>query len=148
MLTVGELMTRDVTTLQETDGVLQGDDLLKLQHIRHLPVLRGGKLVGLVSHRDLIRALARHPASSGAPPVTMGDIMTRELETVTPDLPVREAIHLLLEHRFGCLPVVDGKGALVGIVTEADFMRLASRLLDAAESRVGDALKDAASAPP
>ncbi|AEI69054.1 CBS domain-containing protein [Corallococcus macrosporus] len=139
MLTVGDLMVRDVITLQETDGLLRGDDVLKLQHIRHLPVLRGRKLVGLVSHRDLIRALARHPASFGAPPRSMADIMTRELETVTPDTTAREAIHRLLDHRFGCLPVVDGEGALVGIVTEADFLRLAARLLDRVEPRPGDA---------
>ncbi len=138
MLTVGDLMTRDVTTLQETDGLLQGDDLLKLHHIRHLPVLRGSRLVGLVSHRDLIRALSRHPPSSQGAPVAVADIMTRELETVTPDVTARDAIYRLLDHRFGCLPVVDGKGALVGIVTEADFMRLASRLLDAVDARAGD----------
>jgi CBS domain-containing protein len=130
MLTVGDLMTRDVVTLQETDGLLQGDELLKLHHIRHLPVVKEGKLVGIVSHRDLIRAMARHP-SNRQPPVPVADIMTRAPETVTPDLSARDAIHKLLDHRFGCLPVVDGDSRLVGIVTESDFMRLASRLLDA-----------------
>lgn len=133
MLTVGDLMTRDVVTLQETDGLLQGDDLMKQHHIRHLPVVRDGRLVGLVSHRDLIRALGRHPASSPQP-VSLADIMTRGLETVTPQMPARDAIHKLLDHQFGCLPVVDGDAKLVGIVTEADFMRLASRLLEAADA--------------
>ena len=133
MLTVGDLMSRDVITLQETDGLLQGDDLMKQHHIRHLPVVRDGRLVGLVSHRDLIRALGRHPASTRQP-VSLADIMTRGLETVTPQMPARDAIHKLLDHRFGCLPVVDGDAKLVGIVTEADFMRLASRLLEAADA--------------
>ncbi len=131
MLTVGDLMTRDVITLQETDGLMQGDDLVKRHRIRHLPVVRDGKLVGMVSDRDLIRALSRQSASTTPPLTPISDIMTRGLETVTPETPARDAIHKLLDHRFGCLPVVDGSSRLVGIITESDFMRLAARLLDA-----------------
>lgn len=133
MYTVGDLMSRDLITLQETDGLLQGDELLKQHDIRHLPVVREGKLVGIVSDRDIIRAMARHP-SNQQPPVHIADIMTRGLETVTPELSARDAIRKLLDHRFGCLPVVERDGRLVGIITESDFMRLAARLLDAAES--------------
>ncbi|WP_338864278.1 CBS domain-containing protein [Myxococcus stipitatus] len=136
MLTVGDLMTRDVITLEESDDLVRVDDLLKLNHIRHLPVVRDGRLVGLVSHRDLIRALSRQLASSNASePIAVTSIMSRDVEAVRPDLSVRDGIYKLLDHRFGCLPVVDGDRRLVGIITEADFMRMAARLLDAAQTR-------------
>jgi CBS domain-containing protein len=133
MLTVGDLMSRDVITLEETDDLMRGDDLLKLHHIRHLPVVHEGGVVGIVSHRDLIRALARRAASPQASMLGVVDIMTREVETVGPDLPARDAIYRLLDHRFGCLLVVDEAGQLVGIITESDFMRLAARLIDLAD---------------
>ncbi|MFY2564133.1 CBS domain-containing protein [Corallococcus terminator] len=138
MLTVGDLMTRDVVTLEETDSLVRVDDLLMLNHIRHLPVVREGRLVGLVSHRDLIRALARQFSTRNLDPILVARIMSKDVETVRPDLPVRDAIYKLLDHRFGCLPVVDRDRRLVGIITEADFMRMAARLLDSAAARADD----------
>lgn len=138
MLTVGDLMTRDVVTLEETESLHRVDDLLMLNHIRHLPVVREGRLVGLVSHRDLIRALARQSATRNPGPISVADIMSKDVEMVRPDLPVRDAIYKLLDHRFGCLPVVDRERRLVGIITEADFMRMAARMLDSAAARADD----------
>ena len=130
MLTVEELMTRDLVTLNEDDDLVRGDDLLAKYDIRHLPVVKEGKLIGLVSHRDLIRALARHERSPGAPPVQVRDVMTRSLETLRPRSSVREAIHKLLDRKFGCVPVVEDGDRLVGLITETDLIRLADRLLD------------------
>ena len=129
MLTVEELMTREVVALEADDALIQVDDLLKRHHIRHVPVVHGRKLVGMVSHRDLIRALARQPAGTGSQLISVKEVMTRDVETVEPHASAREAIEKLLDRRFGCLPVVDDQGELVGIVTESDFMRLALRLL-------------------
>jgi CBS domain-containing membrane protein len=133
MLEVEELMARDVITLREDDSLDQGDDLMSGNDIRHLPVVRDGKLVGLVSHRDLIRALARHERTPGKPMPTVGQVMTRSVETLKPRSAVREAIHKMLDNKFGCMPVVEDGGRLAGIITETDVIRLAGRLLDKEE---------------
>jgi CBS domain-containing membrane protein len=138
MLTVQELMTRDVVTLEVDDALIQVDDLLKRHHIRHVPVVHGRKLVGLVSHRDLIRALARQHHLWGSKPVSVKEVMTREVETVKPSASAHQAIEKLLDRRFGCLPVVDEQGDLVGIVTESDFLRLARQLIEEREHRTPD----------
>ncbi len=135
MLTVGELMTRNVVTLKEDDDLVRGDDLLAEYEIRHLPVVKDGKLVGLVSHRDLIRAMARQERSAAAATVSIRDVMTRSVETLKPHSSVREAIAKILDNRFGCIPVVEDGGVLVGIITETDLIRLAGRLLDQQDKR-------------
>ena len=76
--------------------------------------------------RQLLRAQARTRSGHS---VTAGEVMTREVETITPDTAVRHAINRLLDDKFGCLPVVDGQGRLVGIFTDSDAARLAGRLL-------------------
>lgn len=126
MTTVDELMTRDLVTLPEDADVLRIDDLLKLHHIRHLPIVRGDRLVGLVTHRDLLRAQARVRSSPG---IRASEVMTREVQTIPPDTSVRYAIYKLLDDKVGCLPVVDAAGRLVGIFTESDAVRFAGRLL-------------------
>lgn len=128
MITVGDLMTRDLVTLAEDHDLALADNLLRLGRIRHLPVVREEVLVGLVTHLDLVRALAnrtRHAARS----ILARDIMVREVVTATPELSVGTAARRMLEHRIGCLPVVEGQGRLVGILTDADILRHTATVL-------------------
>lgn len=135
MQIVGELMTRDVVTLKETQNLGKADELLRLHRIRHLPVVRQGKLVGLITHRDLLRAAATHTLDPAAQPLWAADIMTRDVQTVRPDTPLNDAVGMMLKHKFGCLPVVDANGILQGILTEADMVRYAQHLIEDRDRR-------------
>jgi len=96
-------------------------------NFHHLPVVKAGKPVGLVSQRDYLRVLAE-PARSGEATLA-GEVMTRPVERVRPETPLRRALRLMIRKKYGCLPVVDARGLLVGIVTETDATRLAERLV-------------------
>jgi CBS domain-containing protein len=124
MFTVNHVMSRHLVTLKESDSLESADEYLQLGNIRHLPVVRGKKLVGLITHRDLLRSWQRKDARTGRLVCTR-EAMTRELVTIRPHTPVREAIDLMLNNKFGCLPVTEEDGTLVGIITESDLLRVA-----------------------
>lgn len=135
---VSDLMTRDVVTLFEEENLEQLQEGMERFGFRHLPVVDGKKLVGLVTHRDLLRAAvsildpagrAREQAFEQG--VFVAQIMTRNPATVRPDTPLAEAARTMRQGKFGCLPVTDEDNDLVGIITEADFVDLALRLLEA-----------------
>ncbi len=135
---VRDLMTPDVITLREDDDILDAVKTMQYQRIRHLPVVQKDVLVGIISHRDLLRAQAR--AAARAPtedttvaPVQAKDVMTRDVQTVDPDVAADEAAMKLVDGKFGCLPVVD-EGKLIGIVTEADVLKWAVGVLASANA--------------
>jgi len=133
---VRDIMSTDVVTLIEDETLADAKRCMDRGRIRHLPVVRDRKLVGLVTHRDLLAASFSIFAEVGAAEqrrifvtVPVVEAMHRDVVTVGPDTPVAEAAHTLLDNKWGCLPVVDSSGNLLGIVTEADFLRLTVRLL-------------------
>lgn len=126
MYTVADLMTRELVTLKENDDLGLAEAIMSFGKVRHLPVVREGRLVGLVTHRDLLRALAVRAESAGVTPA--GEVMTREVVTVHPATSLRRALRTMLHNKFGCLPVVED-GKLVGIITEADLVRFAANIV-------------------
>jgi len=133
---VCELMSIELVTLTEDDTLAHAQRCMDRGRIRHLPVLHRDKLVGLVTHRDLLAASFSIFADVGPneqrrvfSTVPVIELMHRDVVTVGPELEVAEAARLLLANKFGCLPVVAGGGELLGIVTEADFLRLTVRIL-------------------
>ena len=86
-------------------------------------------MVGLISHRDLLRLLARGLLSCGAKEVPVKEIMIRGLMTVAPETPALEALAIMRRRKVGCLPVVEND-RLVGIVTAYDFLALSVDILE------------------
>lgn len=132
---VRDLMTREVTTLRRNDKLSLADDLMSMKRVRHLPVLDDDSddLVGIVSQRDLFRgALSRALGYGEKAQRTMldmlvvKDVMTNRVISIAPDAPLTEAARAMLEHKIGCLPVLED-GRLVGILTESDFVAQAAK---------------------
>jgi CBS domain-containing protein len=140
---VSEIMRRHFVTLSPADKLDLADDVMKLGRIRHMPVLDGERLVGIVSQRDLLAASLSKALDFEAKErriflksVAVEEAMTRDPVTIAPETSALEAARLLVRRKIGCLPVVDAEGAMVGLVTETDLLRCAYEVEDA-ESGTG-----------
>jgi acetoin utilization protein AcuB len=126
---VSDLMTRDVVTVDPRTPVIDARALMNKHHIRHLLVVESGRLVGIVTDRD-IRLNLPSPATSLSvweinyllTRLTIAEVMTKAVITVAPSRAAREAARIMLDHKIGALPVLDGT-RLVGIMTESDLVR-------------------------
>jgi CBS domain-containing membrane protein len=135
-LSVRQVMTTGPTTLKRNEKLTLAEDIMQLGRIRHLPVIDDdddGKLIGIVSQRDLLRgALAQalgygeHGRRKLLDTLLVKEVMATEVATTSPDTLLADAARILAERKIGCLPVVDN-GRLVGILTEGDFVALAAR---------------------
>ena len=134
---ISEIMTADVVFLQESDSLAQLEEVMKAFRFRHMPVVDDGRLVGIVTLKDVLRTSASTllPNRSDQNEYVIGhfvvrDIMTKDVATVRPDTRIADAGRLMRQKSLGCLPVTEADGTIVGIVTEADFVDLATRLLE------------------
>ncbi len=109
------IMTRDVVVVSPTVSVAGATHMMERLKIRHLPVVEGGRLVGILSDRDL----ARH--GSG---VACAEAMTVALVTCSPESSVGRVAQLMLEHKIDSIPIVSASGALTGLVTSTDLLGL------------------------
>ena len=137
---IKDIMTTEVFTLHATQTLALARFLMKLKHVRHIPIIENDNcFVGLLTHRDLLSytiSLVADPDQNEQEEIDdyihLGHVMKTNIVTVDPEMNLRDAIPILLENKYGCLPVIsDGK--LVGIVTEADFLKLTLTLLLEAE---------------
>ena len=141
MLKVKDIMTEEVFVLHATQTLELVRSLMRIKHVRHVPIVEpDNTFVGLMTHRDLLAQTISHLAEVDEEEqeyldrhIHIMNIMKTDIVTADPEMNVCEAIELLLNHKYGCLPVVsDSK--LVGIVTEADFLKLTLQLLRDSEA--------------
>ncbi len=135
-MNVSEIMTREVVTLQEGQSLREALGLLQRHRIRHVPVLSEGRLIGIVTDRDLKRAtpsllsgIDRESFDKVLDETRVGQVMTRNPYTVTPSMRLKDAAKILIDQRFGALPVIDG-GKLIGIVTATDLLKALHDMLE------------------
>ncbi len=114
-----DLMKRSVETITEGQSADDAFERMRLRRIRHLVVMDGKRICGVVSQRDI----ANEPGRAGR---TVRDVMSSPAVTAAPGMTVRQAANLLRGRTLGCLPVIDGK-KLVGIVTITDLLELVGR---------------------
>lgn len=124
----GQIMTRKVFTIAPERRVEDAFLIMLQKKIGHLPVLKGRKLVGVVSDRDLRKAVAAQGRGVKKKELTVADVMSRGLVTIRPGDEVTEAVKIILRHRVGCLPVVED-GRLKGIITKDDLLSVFSVML-------------------
>jgi acetoin utilization protein AcuB len=124
-------MTSDVITVDEETSMMKASQIMKENNIRRLPVMRKGKLVGMVTDRDIKEAspskattLDVHELYYLLSELKLKDIMRKNLITVGPEETVEKAAVKMLEHRISGLPVVNDKGKVVGVITQGDIFKV------------------------
>jgi CBS domain-containing membrane protein len=138
--TVRDVMTKLVVVLQVGNSLERAARLMGVGRIRHLPVVdEENRVIGLVTHRKLLAAWVSHGDPNHerlhdlAKEIPVEMLMESDVLTIGPDESAAKAAALLVSRKFGCLPVVE-EDRLVGIVTEADFVRFAQRYLEREET--------------
>jgi CBS domain-containing protein len=128
-MTVKEVMVKEVATLDVNDELSLANDIMRLGRIRHLPVVDGSRLVGLVSERDLFRSSLAQALGYGGSvsrdlmkALRIKDVMVKEVTTISPEAKLFAAVKLMIDKKIGCLPVVEND-QLVGLITETDILQ-------------------------
>lgn len=132
---VEDVMTREVVTLGPDDMLRDAVNVVQRNRIRHIPIVEGRRLIGIVTDRDIKRATpSLHGGASQddfnrtLDDLALSHVMTRDPLTVRPSADVKDAVALLIDRKYGALPVVDGD-ELVGIVSDIDLLRVLHTML-------------------
>ena len=127
---VRDIMQRNVIKISAGERLSTVEDIMTLGRVRHMPVVRGGELVGVVSERDLLRASLSNVHHFGSEErraflyvVEIARVMSQPPIVIGPHETVEEAAQVMAEEKIGCLPVIENGSKLVGLITETDLLR-------------------------
>ncbi len=139
---VGERMSKPVITISPDMPITEAVNTFKKEHIRRAPVVKNGKLVGIVTEGNLLNA---SPSSATTlsiwemnyllSKITVADLMTKNVMTVTEDTPIEQAARIMADNKIGGMPVMRD-GYVVGIITETDLFKMLLELMGARETGV------------
>jgi len=125
---VGRRMRKSLITVTKDTSLEEARNLLHSHRIRHLPVVEGDRLMGILTDRDIRQASPSSTAGIDADrtaaflaQIPVGKAMVRDIRTVSPYTTIEEAARLMIDHKIGCLPVTEAN-RLVGIITETDIL--------------------------
>jgi acetoin utilization protein AcuB len=139
---VGERMSHPVISIPPDMPIVDALNMMKRERIRRTPVVKDGKLIGIVSDKDLLNA-SPSPATSLSvwemnyllSKITVRDVMTKDVLTVTEDTPIEQAARIMSDNKIGGLPVMRGD-RVVGIITETDLFKIFLEIMGAREMGV------------
>ena len=139
---VGERMSHPVISIAPDIPITEALNLMKQERIRRLPVVKGGKIVGIVSDKDLLNASPSSATSLSVwemnyllSKITVREVMTKKVFTVSEDTPIEEAARIMADNKIGGLPVLRN-GSVVGIITETDLFKIFLELMGVRERGV------------
>ncbi len=139
---VGKRMSHPVITVTPKLPITEALNLLKTEHIRRAPVIKAGKLVGIISEKDLLNAAPSSASSLSVwevsyllNKITVQEVMTKDVLTVSEDTPIEEAARIMADNKVGGLPVMRA-GEVVGMITETNLFKIFLELMGAREAGV------------
>ncbi len=139
---VGTRMSHPVITLPPDMPIVEALNLMKREHIRRAPVVKDGRMIGIVSDKDLLNASPSPVTSLSVwelnyllSKITVGQVMTKDVVTVTEDTPIEEAARIMADNKIGGMPVLRD-GHVVGIITETNLFKVFLELMGAREAGI------------
>ncbi len=126
---VKDIMKTQLVTLNADSKLGFANDIMYLGRIRHLPVLKGENIVGIITQRDLYRASLTSILTNWKEnkefldSIKVSEVMARNVVTINPEVTIEEAAQSMIDKKVGCLPVVKDKNKLIGLITETDVLQ-------------------------